>query len=119
MAFQVSEEIENKMKRRFQRLIRKNGLIDTGALWRSIDITATISDAGQLHIKVYSEDYLKYLDERFVLSSDFVNARGFATIAAEAYTEWVQYMTRRFPLLEGFDRVLQNVRSSVTVEIVN
>ena len=119
MAYQVSEVIEKKMSRRLQRLIRKKNLIDTGALWRSIDITAEVDDAGFIDVKIYSEDYLKYLDERFTVTSDFVNARGFKELVREIYEGWIPYMIKKYPLLSGFEKVLNNVGSRVSVEIVN
>ena len=119
MAFQVSEKIENQMARRFQRLIRKRNLIDTGSLWRSIDITAEVDDSGFIKIKIFSEDYLKYLDERFTLTSDFTRARGFNKLVRDIYAEWITYMIRRFPRLTGFEKVLESIGTRVEVEIVN
>ena len=72
-----------------------------------------------IKIKIFSEDYLKYLDERFTLTSDFTRARGFNKLVRDIYAEWIPYMIRRFPRLTGFEKVLESIGTRVEVEIVN
>ena len=119
--YNVPASIERKMEARFKRLIRKNALIDTGALYKSIQMTAWIDDSGYVTIKLYSEDYLKYLDDRFSLSADFLYGPKFNTILIPMYEGWINYMIKKYPRLGGFERVLENIdpRNKIDLIIVN
>lgn len=117
--FNASSNINQKLTDRFKRLIRKYSLIDTGELYRSIEIVASVDNLGNVYVQIYSVDYLKYLWDRFPLASDFQYARGFDNLIGEIMQEWTLYMSRMNPDLAGFLTVLESVRGSVTVELMN
>lgn len=117
--YNASNEINQRLTDRFKRLIRKYSLIDSGELYRSIQIVASVDNLGNVSIQIYSVDYLKYLWDKYPLSADFQFARGFEDIVSSLMEEWTIYMSRMNPDLEGFLNILGSVRGSVTVELMN
>lgn len=116
--FQSSENINRRLKERLQRIIRKYSLIDTGEMYRSIQVNTTIDSTGNIWIKIYSVDYLKYHWDKFPLASDFEMARGFDVIITDALQEWATYQIRLNPNLEGFLTVLSKI-NMVNIELMN
>ena len=86
MAFRTPREVDRRYTRKFKELILNKGLIDTYALYRSIQVTAEIdynfatfmSANYTFTIKVYAEVYLVYLNERFSVTDDFINSVSFS-----------------------------------------
>jgi hypothetical protein len=75
-------QIENKMTKLYKKEIATKDLYDTGALYRSISVKLVI-EGSKISFKVYSEDYLKYLDEPFSVTEDFLNSSGYKEVLSD------------------------------------
>jgi hypothetical protein len=112
MAFRTPKEVDRRYTRKFKELILNKGLIDTYALYRSIQVTAEIdynfatfmSANYTFSIKVYAEVYLVYLNERFSVTDDFVNSVSFANTTEILTTYFRAYLSNEYPLL-NFDNI--------------
>jgi hypothetical protein len=112
MAFLTPKEVDRRYTRKMKELILNKGLIDTYALYRSIQVTAEIdynfgtfmSANYTFTIKVYAEVYLVYLNERFSVTSDFINSVSFANTTEILRTYFRAYLTNEYPLL-NFDNI--------------
>ena len=75
--------------------IKKQGLIDTGALYESIDCTVSIDEFGVMTVDVYAMDYIKYLWfpyslDKFVYTGNFIWT---------SYAQWTDYKTKQQPII--------------------
>jgi hypothetical protein len=112
MAFRTPREVDRRYTRKFKELILNKGLIDTYALYRSIQVTAEIdynfatfmSANYTFTIKVYAEVYLVYLNERFSVTDDFINSVSFANTTEILRTYFRAYLSNEYPLL-NFDNI--------------
>lgn len=112
MPFYTPREVDRRYTRKLKEDILRKGLIDTYALYRSIDVTAEIDlNFGTFMtanytftVKIYAEPYLVYLNERFSIVDDFVNSRSFANTTEILNTFWKAYLQNEYPLLR-FDNV--------------
>jgi len=112
MAFKTPSSIDRDFTRKFKADIRKKDLIDTWALYKSIDVTAEIdlnfgtfmSANYTFSVQVYAEPYLVYLDERFQVTNDFINSRSFRNTTDKFRLFFTAYLQNEYPLLR-FDNV--------------
>lgn len=120
MAFKTPREIDRRYTRKFKEDILNKGLIDTSALYRSIDVTAEIvidfpsfmNNTFEFDIKVYAEPYLVYLNERFTVSWDFINSRSFENTTNLFRRYFIEYMKSQYPLL-SFEDVRLELRDVI------
>lgn len=66
------ERIARDLEQALKDIIEKEGLIDTGRLINSVRASVTDNQ-----IKIQTEDYYKYLDEKYKLTSQFENSKAF------------------------------------------
>lgn len=92
----VLKSIERDWRNALRRLIRARGLVDTGLLVESVEITADIDEFGVLEIDVQAVDYIKYLFEPYGLE-DFVY---YSNIVSRAYMEWLNEKKKQYPLVD-------------------
>lgn len=112
MAFRTPRDIDRRYTRKLKEDIMRKGLIDTWALYRSIDVTveidynlATFMSANySFTVKIYAEVYYVYLDEKYQLTNDFVNSRSFQNTTERLLIYWKAYLQNEYPLLK-FDNV--------------
>jgi len=112
MAFKTPKDIDRRLKRKLKYDIQRKGLIDTWALYRSIDVTAeidinfgTFMSANYTYtVTIYAEEYLVYLDERFSITSDFISSQSFRNTINRLRIYFVAYLQNEYPLLK-FDNV--------------
>lgn len=115
MAFKTPREIDRRYTRKLKSDILNKGLIDTSALYRSIDVTAEIvidfpsfmTKTFEFDIKIYAEVYLVYLNERFTVSWDFINSRSFENTTNLFRRYFIEYMKSQYPLLSFEDLRLE------------
>lgn len=115
MAFKTPREIDRRYTRKLKSDILNKGLIDTFALYKSIDVTAEIvvdfpsfmTKTFEFDIKIYAEPYLVYLNERFTVSWDFINSRSFENTTNLFRRYFIEYMKSQYPLLSFEDLRLE------------
>lgn len=126
MAFKTPREIDRRYTRKLKSDILNKGLIDTSALYRSIDVTAEIvvdfpsfmTKTFEFDIKIYAEVYLVYLNERFTVSWDFINSRSFANTTNLFRRYFIEYMKSQYPLL-AFDDLRLELRDVIIMNTPN
>jgi len=107
MAFLTPKDIDRRYTRKVKELILNKGLIDTYALYRSIQVTAEIdynmatfmSANYTFTIKIYAEVYLVYLNERFSVTEDFINSQSFANTTERLRIYFKAFLQNEYPLL--------------------
>jgi hypothetical protein len=112
MAFRTPKDVDRRFTRKLKDDIRRKGLLDTGALYSSIDVTAEIdynvasfmTANYTFTVKVYAEVYLVYLNERFQVTNDFINSRSFANTTDRFRIYFSAYLKNEYPLL-NFDNI--------------
>lgn len=92
----VLKTIERDWRNALRRLIRREGLVDTGLLVESVEVWAEIDEFGVLEINIEAVDYIKYLYEpydlgRFVYESNIVS---------RAYMEWINLKAQQYPFID-------------------
>lgn len=120
MAFRANRNRERKLIRVFQQVIDDHNLIDTGLLRASVDVEVTISNNGLMLVDVSSQDYLKYLYERFFLIEDFSTKQDFKTAISDIWKDWLKDVVKRYPMqsaIKFLEKAQDNTR--VKVQIVN
>ena len=122
MPFRTPSSIDRDFKRKFKADIRRKDLIDTWALYRSIDVTAEIdlnfgtfmSANYTFTVFVFAEPYLVYLDKRFSITEDFINSRSFANTTNKLRIFFAAYLRNEYPLLK-FDNITLELNDIVIV----
>lgn len=76
---------EQQLKDNLQNILRSKGLVDSGALFNSIDIKIT----DDFQIEIISEDYLVYLEEEREVLKDFSNSNETQRILEEAFEAYI------------------------------
>jgi hypothetical protein len=112
MAFKTPRSIDRDFTRKFKADIRRKDLIDTWALYRSVDVTAEIdihfgtflSANYTFTVFVFAEPYLVYLDKRFSITEDFIRSRSFNNTTNKLRLFLAAYLQNEFPLLK-FDNI--------------
>ena len=110
--FRTPKDIDRRYTRKLKEDILNKGLIDTFALYKSIQVTAELdlnlstfmSNTFTFNIKVYAEVYLVYLDEKYSVTSDFVRSRSFAQTTERLRQYFRAYLSNEYPLV-SFDNM--------------
>ena len=101
-----------------RRIIAEEALIDTQALYDSIRINAKIPALGELEIQIVAMYYFGFLNNGTVNMLPFdlcakltqrLNAEG---ITAEIYSQYTEWMTKRYPILQ-VARILGDKKSII------
>lgn len=122
MPFRTPRDIDRRYTRKFKDDIWKKGLIDTGSLHRSIDVTAEIdihfgtfmSANYTFTVFVFAEEYLVYLNERFSITEDFINSRSFRNTTERLRRFFIAYLSNEYPLL-NFENIILELNEVVIV----
>lgn len=122
MAFKTPRDIDRRYTRKFKEIILNNGLIDTSALYRSIDVTAEIdvnfgtfmSANYSFTVKIYAEPYLVYHIIPMQLMSQFINSRSFANTTERYKIYFRAWLSNEYPLLK-FDNITLEVSNAIVV----
>jgi hypothetical protein len=122
MAFSTPREVDRRYTRKLKEDILNKGLWDTGALYKSIDVTAEIdynfatfmSANYSFTVKVYAEPYMVYLNEKYSLTSDFVASRSFQNTTERLRMFFRAYLANEYPLL-NFDNITLEVNEVILV----
>jgi hypothetical protein len=116
--FNVLYKTRNKIAKTLRRIIAEEALIDTQALYDSIRINAKIPALGELEIQIVAMYYFGFLNNGTVNMLPFdlcakltqrLNAEG---ITAEIYTQYTEWMTKRYPILQ-VARILGDKKSII------
>ena len=104
--FNVLYKTRNKIAKTLKRIIAEENLIDTEALYDSVRINAKIPALGELEIQILAMYYFGFLNNGTVNMLPFdlcakltqrLNAEG---ITAEIYSQYTEWMTKRYPILQ-------------------
>jgi hypothetical protein len=112
MAFRTPRDIDRRYTRKFKEIILNAPLIDTRALYKSIDVTAEIDyDFGTFMssnytftVKIYAEPYLCYHIIPMQLLSWFKNSRSFNNTTQRYRQYFRAYLQNEYPLI-NFDNI--------------
>lgn len=111
--------MEKRLIKVFQQVIDDKELIDTGALRASVDVEVQITKNGLMLVDVSSQDYLKYLYERFFLIEDFVSKREFKETTEKIFVDFIEKeIVAKYPF-EDLEKKLAQLNTRITVQIVN
>lgn len=86
------KEAERLIEDLIKKEINKKGLVDTGALLDSIDVTIKETSKG-LSIQVEAEDYYTFLDEEHNITEDALASSGFNKVEeklGDAYVDLIE-----------------------------
>jgi hypothetical protein len=118
--FKVKYATRNKLAKALQQEVRKLGLVDTGALYDSIRISAMTGDEfNRIDITVNALYYYFFLDEGTVyidpynITDSWLNSSRVQAIISEIVQEYIQWQFEKYPLLE-MARILNNPRVFVS-----
>lgn len=118
MAFRAKRNQERQLIRVFQKVIKEEQLIDTGALYKAVDVKVQITNSGLMLIDVSSMDYLKYLYERFFLLEQFMAKPETRAISQEIFKDFIQEIVKKYPMTSAVKK-LENLNTRVKAQIVN
>jgi hypothetical protein len=112
MAFRTPRDIDRRYTRKFKEIILNAPLIDTRALYKSIDVTAEIdynfgtfmSSQYTFTVKIYAEPYLCYHIIPMQLLSWFKNSRSFNNTTQRYRQYFRAYLQNEYPLI-NFDNI--------------
>jgi hypothetical protein len=116
MAYRVPRDIDRRLTAKLKADIRSKDLIDTWALYTSIQCAANIGTSDvfmsanvPVDIRIWSEPYIVYLNERFSITDDFVFSRSVENtldIMQDSYRKWHK---RKYPTLDA-DKIFLYLR---------
>jgi hypothetical protein len=116
MAYRVPREIDRRLTNKLKADIRSKDLIDTWALYTSIQVAANIGTSDvfmsanvPVDIRIWSEPYIVYLNERFSITDDFAFSQSVENtldIMQDSYRKWHK---RKYPTLDA-DRIFLYLR---------
>ena len=104
--FNVKYPTRKKIQRILQQLISEAGAIDTGAMYDSVRINANIPALGELEIQIVAMYYFGYLNNGTVhigsydFCADLTKRLDSEGITAEIYSQYTEWMTERYPILQ-------------------
>jgi hypothetical protein len=105
--FKVKYATRNKLAKALQQEIRSLGLVDTGALYDSIRISAMTGDEfNRIDITVNALYYYFFLDEgtvyidAFNITDAWLASSRVQSIISEIVQEYIQWQFEKYPLLE-------------------
>jgi len=112
MSFRTSRTVDRAFTRKFKELVLNAPLIDTFALYRSIDVTAEIdlnysnfmSADYTFTVKIYAEEYLVYHIEGMDLINKYRYSQSFFNSVEKLRQDFITYLTKEYPLIR-FDNI--------------
>ena len=106
--FKVKYATRNKLARSLQQEIRSLGLVDTGALYESVRISAmTGTELNVINMTINALFYYLFLDEGtsrgippYSITDNWLRRSDVQTILAEVTQEYIAWQFEKYPLLE-------------------
>lgn len=104
--FNIKYKTRNKIARTLKKIIASEALIDTGSLYDSIRINAQIPALGELEIQILAMYYFGFLNNgtinmaAFDLCAKLTEALNADGTTAEIFSQYTEWMTQRYPILE-------------------
>ena len=119
-SFKVKYATRNKLARSLQQEIRSLGLVDTGALYESVRISAMTGDElNTINMTINAMFYYLFLDEGtsrgippYSITDNWLRRSDVQTILAEVTQEYIAWQFEKYPLLE-MARILNNPKISI------
>lgn len=108
MAYSVPRQYERSLVRSLKDAILRLALVDTGAMYDSIEVGIDIkrtNRAVDITLLVYAEDYMKYLVEPFDILSEWQALADFDQVIGDVLIDYTNYL---------FDE--EGIRTAVDVE---
>lgn len=118
MAFRAKRSQERRLIKVFKQVIKDQDLIDTGALYKAVDVQVSITKTGLMLVDISSMDYLKYLYERFYLLELFMEKPETREITREIFADFVQDIVKKYPMTSAV-KLLEKLNTRVRPQIVN
>lgn len=118
--FKVKYATRNKLARSLQQEIRALGLVDTGALYESVRISAmTGTELNVINMTINAMFYYLFLDEGtsrgippYSITDKWLRRSDVQQILAEITQEYVAWQFQQYPLLE-MAKLLNNPKVSI------
>jgi hypothetical protein len=117
--FKVKYATRNKLAKSLQREIRSLGLVDTGALYDSIRISAVSSqELNKLDITINAVFYYFFLDDgtvnmpAFNITDNWLAKQETKQIVAEIVEQFIKWQLQEYPLL-NMAKILNNPKVNV------
>lgn len=118
--FKVKYATRNKLARSLQQEIRALGLVDTGALYESVRISAmTGTELNVINMTINAMFYYLFLDEGtsrgippYSITDKWLRRSDVQQIIAEVTQEYIAWQFQQYPLLE-MARILNNPKVSI------
>jgi hypothetical protein len=119
-SFKVKYATRNKLARSLQQEIRSLGLVDTGALYESVRISAMTGDElNTINMTINAMFYYLFLDEGtsrgippYSITDNWLRRSDVQAILAEVTQEYIAWQFEKYPLLE-MARILNNPKISI------
>lgn len=118
--FKVKYATRNKLARSLQQEIRALGLVDTGALYESVRISAmTGTELNVINMTINAMFYYLFLDEGtsrgippYSITDKWLKRSDVQQIIAEVTQEYIAWQFEKYPLLE-MAKILNNPKVSI------
>ena len=118
--FKVKYATRNKLARSLQQEIRSLGLVDTGALYESVRISAmTGNELNTINMTINAMFYYLFLDEGtsrgippYSITDNWLRRSDVQAILAEVTQEYIAWQFEKYPLLE-MAKILNNPKVSI------
>lgn len=118
--FKVKYATRNKLARSLQQEIRALGLVDTGALYESVRISAmTGTELNVINMTINAMFYYLFLDEGtsrgippYSITDKWLKRSDVKEILAEITQEYIAWQFEKYPLLE-MAKILNNPKVSI------
>jgi hypothetical protein len=118
--FKVKYATRNKLARSLQQEIRSLGLVDTGALYESVRISAmTGTELNVINMTINAMFYYLFLDEGtkrgippYSITDNWLRRNDVQQILAEVTQEYIAWQFEQYPLLE-MAKILNNPKVSI------
>ena len=105
--FNILYPTRRRMATILRRIIRQNGLVDTGTLENSVRINAQITGFSTLEIEIIDMYYFIFLNNGtsrgippYRLVRQFNDELTNAGIITEIYSQYTEWLTKNYPILE-------------------
>jgi len=111
MAYNIKYKMRNRMANILKKVIRQNGLVDTGTLVDSVRINAEITDKSNLRIQILAAYYFGFLNNGTISIApyDLVYKFNVALYDADIYSiifaEYTEYLLNTYPILDAVNIV--------------
>lgn len=115
--FRLKYKIRNRAANVLRKLVREEGLYQTGTLYDSIRINAKFSTEGNLRIEILAAYYFGFLNNGTITIEPYDLVRTFNVrlesegIISEMYAEYIAWLSAQYPLVQvaGMLRKKQSV----------